>query len=793
MWLSGWPIQGTAEGTADLRPPSSPLLLSSARLDVAAQSRIAEAPGRAATKGRNEGEQGLLTAASGELAAVSQSINTSDLEQGDTLVIPEVEVKGKREGMEFDPVRSRTTVTTKELERRQSDNVFNVLQDIPGVSINGGPLASGMKFNIRGFSDTEDVLIKVDGAIRNFEKYRFGSGVFVEPELLKAIEVTRGPAGALQGSGAIGGAVEMRTKDAADLLRPGERVGARVKAGISSNNFEKLGSASAYGIAFDSFDLLGNLTWRDSDNIRTASGDELQNTKTNRLSGLAKASYRPRPGAAVILAGTYSQEEVLQPFDATIGIPGVFGFVRRAMTDITPTVNLEYTPTARTLTPWINIKGTLGHTSTSVTDSDKQDAKGMIIPNSPTNFFDYRIATLDLTNTTALRFGSVRTELTYGVQYNRNERRSQTEQFNASKKARETVDNLGQPSGTKSYLAYMLQSRLDLGELSFSAGVRHDRYKVEVDAQETREQLQIEGRRPFIEFARTMPSAGIAWNALGGPLTFFYSYAQAFRPPLVDEYFTQGAFSRCVSTFFGALAPPSGVCGDRYVPQSSFNHEVGVSLNRPRLFTNSDALTAKVVFFRSRVTNTLYSLSARNASGALCKPLPVSIGGNNDVCTHVTQDGLERREGVEFELGYRAERWFSNLSMTAIRGKQVCDGEQDLFDIPGDTLVFTLGRNDLDRRLEYGYRVRAVDQRRVITGSSEQVVTPCNTGLTIGNQAGYVLHNLFAAYQPYKVLSLNLTVDNFTNTRYFLNNGFGGGIGQEAPGYNVRFSATVSF
>ena len=123
----------------------------------------------------------------------------------------------------------------------------------------------------------------------------------------------------------------------------------------------------------------------------------------------------------------------------------------------------------------------------------------------------------------------------------------------------------------------------------------------------------------------------------------------------------------------------------------------------------------------------------------------------------------------------------------------MCDGERDLFDIPGNTLVFTLGRSDLGNRLEYGYRLRAVDGRRVITGSTGAVVSPCNTGLIIGDQAGYVLHNLFASYQPAQWLSLNLAVDNFTNTRYFLNNGFGGGIGQEAPGYNVRFFATLVF
>jgi hemoglobin/transferrin/lactoferrin receptor protein len=286
---------------------------------------------------------------------------------------------------------------------------------------------------------------------------------------------------------------------------------------------------------------------------------------------------------------------------------------------------------------------------------------------------------------------------------------------------------------------------------------------------------------------------------LGGPVTAFYNYAEAFRPPLVDEYFTQGSFGRCAFSMFGALASPSGVCGDRYIPQSARTHEFGLSLTYPGLFSSGDVLTAKLVYFRSLVANTLYSLAARTASGAICKPLPpliiggINLGGNGDLCTHVTQDGKEYREGVEFELGFRTEGWFSNLSLAAVRGKQVCDGERDLFDIAGDTLVFTVGRSDLGNRLEYGYRIRTVDGRRVITGTTGSVVSPCNTGLIIGDQAGYVIHNLFAAYQPTNWLNLNLTVDNFTNTRYFLNNGFAGGIGQEAPGYNVRFFATLTY
>jgi hemoglobin/transferrin/lactoferrin receptor protein len=564
---------------------------------------------------------------------------------------------------------------------------------------------------------------------------------------------------------------------------------------VASNNDELTGSASAYGVVFDSLELLVNGTWRNSGNITTASGKELQNTHANRVSGLAKATYRSRAGAAITFAETYFEEDTLQPFDATVGIPGLFGFVRRSVIDSTPTVNFEYTPEAHTLAPWINLRGTLGHTSTSVTDSDRQGATGVPIPNSPINYFDYRIATGNLTNTTMLHFGPVRNALTYGVQYNHNSRTVKTNQvIDPATGARDTLDNLSQPSGNRSYLAYMIESRLDISHLSLTGGLRHDNYKVEVNAQPTRDELETEGRSPVIEFSKTMPSAGIAWNMLGGPLTFFYNYAEAFRPALVDESFTQGPFSRCQPIFFGALAPDSRVCGNLYMPQSSVNQEVGASLNYPGLFTSGDALTAKLVLYRNRVTNTLESISARTASGALCDPFGIfGGGGNNRVCTNITQDGKETREGVEFELAFRTEPWFSNLSISAIRGKQVCEGERDLYTIPGNTLVFTLGRNDFGNTFEYGYRLRAVGSRQAITGTNQPVVTPCNTGLIIGTQDGYLLHNLFAAYQPNKVLSLNLAVDNFTNTQYFLNNGFGGGIGQEAPGYNVRFFASVSF
>lgn len=128
------------------------------------------------------------------------------------------------EGVTMAPTQARTTVTEATLRQRQPDSVFQVMDEVPGVTVQGGPRNSGMGFNIRGYSDNEDVRIELDGVVKGFEKYRFG-GTFIEPELLKSIEVRRGAQ--VESAGALGGTVSATTRDARDMLRTGQQWGAR--------------------------------------------------------------------------------------------------------------------------------------------------------------------------------------------------------------------------------------------------------------------------------------------------------------------------------------------------------------------------------------------------------------------------------------------------------------------------------------------------------------------------------------------------------------------------------------
>ena len=69
---------------------------------------------------------------------------------------------------------------------------------------------------------------------------------FVDPSLLKEVEVLRGASSALYGSGGNGGVIEFRTVDAGDFLGPDETMGATVSAGYQSVNSERLGTFTAY-------------------------------------------------------------------------------------------------------------------------------------------------------------------------------------------------------------------------------------------------------------------------------------------------------------------------------------------------------------------------------------------------------------------------------------------------------------------------------------------------------------------------------------------------------------------
>ncbi len=150
--------------------------------------------------------------------ALASPAATADGDSGAASLGP-ISVTATRNPMApFDYPGMVSVVDGETIRERQPSSLDDVLGSIPNVEFTGGPRRTGEVPSIRGF-DGADLVITLDGARQHFLSGHDGR-VFVDPSLLRAAEVVRGPSSALYGSGGTGGVIALRTLRARDLLGP---------------------------------------------------------------------------------------------------------------------------------------------------------------------------------------------------------------------------------------------------------------------------------------------------------------------------------------------------------------------------------------------------------------------------------------------------------------------------------------------------------------------------------------------------------------------------------------------
>ena len=206
-----------------------------------------------------------------------------------TLALQQVTISATRQEQDVNSVPS--TITVHDRQDMDRDNV-NTIKDLvryePGVSVGGAGQRGGISnYNIRGI-DGDRILTQVDGVeIPNSffnGPYAKTQRNYVDPEVIKRVEILRGPASVLYGSNAIGGAVSYFTLDPDDIIKPGQDVGARLKTGYSSADRSWLKSATVAGRSGE-FDGLLHLSQRD--------GHETESYGDHGGTGLSRTAANP--------------------------------------------------------------------------------------------------------------------------------------------------------------------------------------------------------------------------------------------------------------------------------------------------------------------------------------------------------------------------------------------------------------------------------------------------------------------------------------------------------------------
>ncbi len=219
--------------------------------------------------------------------------------------LPEVVVSGSRQEQAADELPlSYDVINANTLSNQQSRNLREALENLPNTSVKrsparfsvGGATASAGRdgnvgINIRGLGGNR-VLLMTDG-VRMPRSYAFRTTTFdreyLSLELLKRIEVVRGPASALYGSDGMAGLVNFITHEPADFLAVGKgetpkTLGGRIAAGWSGDDNGHTLAGTVAGQASDTLQWMLTATTRGAhamDNMGTNDEPNTNRTRPN--------------------------------------------------------------------------------------------------------------------------------------------------------------------------------------------------------------------------------------------------------------------------------------------------------------------------------------------------------------------------------------------------------------------------------------------------------------------------------------------------------------------------------
>lgn len=443
-------------------------------------------------------------------------------------------------------------------ENQTTSSAADLLRTVPGLTLDGTGRTNGQDVNLRGY-DRRGVLVLVDGVRQGTDTGHLNS-TFLDPALIKRIEVVRGPSALLYGSGALGGVIAYDTAEAKDLLEAGKNSGYRV-FGTAATGDHSLGmGASAFGRT-DTLD--GLLAWssRDRGDLRQSDGTTAPNDEAiNNM--LAKGSWKI--DSAQTLAGSlrYYNNDAREPKNPQTSAADATSNPMTDRSTIQRDAQLTYT-LAPVDNDWLNADARLYWSEARINAQNpdatnefrKQTTKGGKIDNRSRLFTDSFASHL----------------LTYGGEYYRQEQRP-------------GGATTGFPEAKIDFSSGWLQDEITLRDLPVTllGGTRYDSYRGSSDGY-----ADVDADKWSSRAGMTVTPAD--W------LMLFGSYAQAFRAPTMGEMYNDAKhFS--IGRFYTNYWVPN----PNLSPETNETQEYGFGLRFDDLLMASDALEFKASYFDTK-------------------------------------------------------------------------------------------------------------------------------------------------------------------------------------------------
>ncbi|MGP0170481.1 TonB-dependent hemoglobin/transferrin/lactoferrin family receptor [Pseudomonas sp. NCHU5208] len=742
--------------------------------------------------------------------------------------------------------RSVAVIDREQIDRRPPRHAADMLEETSGVYTAVNQRDPGLSVNIRGVQDYGRVNMNVDGMRQNFSVngHQQRNGVmFVDPEFISSVEIDKGTSAGMGGAGVLGGIASFNTVEAHELLGEGKEYGGRIRAG---HGIGELGNGTYFnGSALFAFgneigDVLVGVSERHFGDYRAGTHDKDNLGTQIRLRNQYPAAWENWLESEVGDTGSVTRSQLFKlglnlPQDQRLQLSYIeldtdskdawtwlsadgqrYEYQRSGSSDViarNTALDYSYNPDDER----IDFKAKLYYVSTR---QDRWNAGSKASPSSGNWYPDYtdkyRTDTwgLQLQNTSRFYLGDAHQfAVTYGSELFRDSFKPSTTRTPSTNETAYPYIKGATPEGERTMASLFGQMIYDYdGWLTFDAGLRYDRYRLEGDTGLTVWMLP-EGQftasnnveRPLVfdverEEGRFSPTLGIAIKPGVDWLQLYTRWGKGWRPPAVTEAFMSGR--------------PHGGGNEMVYPnpfleaERSHNWEIGFNVFKESWLRDGDRLGIKVAYFDTRIDN--FSFMDVNVS------VPGNTVSGTGLGRSAYQNNLEqtRFRGVEYNLDYDAGDYYAQLSYTHMIGSNdFCSKEfymggaeervqvgtvpgfiqvgpiripvqrplyearpdDELNDLvtcgqimgsasymPADRGSLTLGMRFLDNSLDVGARLRYSE------GNGENLNTWGFTQIDQALWPQYEVYDLYASYWMTRSLNLALSMENVTDQAYFV-------------------------
>jgi hemoglobin/transferrin/lactoferrin receptor protein len=467
-------------------------------------------------------------------------------------MLDEVTVTATRLESKIGDVPATVSIYSSErIETLLAQDIKDLVRFEPGVSVRSSPARftaasssvgrdGNSGFNIRGLEGNR-VLIQVDG-VRTPDAYAFGAqsvgrGDYVDLDILKSVEIVRGPASALYGSDGLAGSVSFITKDPADVLGTERNwsLGATASYASADEQFSQglLGAAR-----FGALETLVAYSHRDGDGQETGGDNNAANTdrttanpEDNRSNSvLAKAIYSFDDANRVRLTFDHRDRDVSWDVLSAISKPPLTATSTLGLTawdDVNRdriTFDYEFTGDSAALNGaqvavYYQDTDTRQHS-----EEDRNTAPDRIRDST----FDTTVRGANVQMTSNFTTGAVDHGLVYGFDYSTT--RTQSVRNGTVPPVGESFPSHGFPNTDHVLAGAFVQDELSVGRWSFFPALRWDYYEIDPE----NDPLFVAAVPASQDDTHLTPKLGVLFR-MNEQLSLFANAAAGFKAPAPSQ------------------------------------------------------------------------------------------------------------------------------------------------------------------------------------------------------------------------------------------------------------------